>query len=152
MGAKGENFVQTFQTPFGVLQFHLAVPGMASFEEAESTAVQLSLEDGTSCRVLSVQSLLQTKQAAADPRPDGHRIPERETAQRESIAHSRFTTKTTLVRLWREKNERTAEELGGLLPAAKQPATHARVAYKTGSVCCWPGLYPRRLASTARHP
>ncbi len=64
MGAKGENFVQTFQTPFGVLQFHLAVPGMASFEEAESTAVQLSLEDGTSCRVLSVQSLLQTKQAA----------------------------------------------------------------------------------------
>lgn len=64
LGPQGENFVQTFQTPFGVVQFHLAAPGIASFEEIESAAVQLPLENGTPCRVLSVQQLLKTKQAS----------------------------------------------------------------------------------------
>ena len=64
MGASGENFIQTFQTPFGVLQFHLAVPGLGSYEAAESAAVQLTLEGGTPCRVLSIPYLVQTKEAA----------------------------------------------------------------------------------------
>lgn len=64
LGARGENFVQTFQTPFGVVQFHLAAPGIASFEEAESAAVHQDLEGGTPCRVLSIRDLLRTKEAA----------------------------------------------------------------------------------------
>ena len=64
MGSRGENFIQTFQTVFGVLQFHLAVPGLGSYEAAESAAVQLTLEGGTPCRVLSIPDLVQTKEAA----------------------------------------------------------------------------------------
>ena len=67
MGSHGENFVQTFQTPFGIVQFHLAVPGMGSFESVEASAVELILEGGTPCRVLSLVDLLQTKQAAGRP-------------------------------------------------------------------------------------
>ena len=50
--------------PLGVVQFHLAVPGIASFEAAEAAAVELALEDGTPCRVLSLADLLRTKEAA----------------------------------------------------------------------------------------
>lgn len=64
LGPRGENFVQTFQTKFGVVQFHLAVPGIASFEGAESAAVEMTLENGTPCRVLSVEDLIQSKLAA----------------------------------------------------------------------------------------
>jgi len=56
--------VQTFQTKFGVVQFHLAVPGIASFEGAESAAVEMTLENGTPCRVLSMEDLIQSKLAA----------------------------------------------------------------------------------------
>ncbi len=64
LGKQGQNFVQTFQTRRGVVQFHLAIPGATTFEELESASVQLPLEDGTLCRVLSVADLLKTKQAA----------------------------------------------------------------------------------------
>ena len=67
LGAQGENFVQTFQTPLGVVQFHLGAPGLASFEAAETTAVFLTLEDGTPCRTLSLADLLKTKEAAGRP-------------------------------------------------------------------------------------
>jgi hypothetical protein len=64
LGPRGENFIQTFQTPLGVVQFHLAVPGLAGFEQAEAGAQQLYLEDGTPCRTLSLTDLLRTKEAA----------------------------------------------------------------------------------------
>ncbi len=64
LGDQGQNFVQTFQTRFGVLQFHLALPGVSSFEEVEAASVLWELDEGTLCRVLSVADLLQTKRAA----------------------------------------------------------------------------------------
>jgi len=64
MGPRGENFVQTFQTRHGVVQFHLAVPGIASFDDAESAAVKIPLENGMPCRVLSAEDLLHAKLAA----------------------------------------------------------------------------------------
>ena len=67
LGEHGENFVQTFQTPLGVVQFHLAIPGISSFEAAEAAAVSLPLEDGTPCRVLSLSDLLRAKRAAGRP-------------------------------------------------------------------------------------
>src|SRR3954469_8636206 len=40
LGPNGENFIQTFQTQWAVLQFHLVVAGIASYEEAEEAAVE----------------------------------------------------------------------------------------------------------------
>ncbi len=67
LGPKGENFIQTFQTPLGIVQFHLAVPGMDSFEAAEMASVVLPMENGGHCRVLSLPDLLRTKEAAGRP-------------------------------------------------------------------------------------
>jgi len=64
LGPRGENFIQTFQTRHGVVQFHLAVPGIVSFEAAEAAAEELPLENGGSCRVLCAADLIQSKQAA----------------------------------------------------------------------------------------
>lgn len=63
LGNQGENFVQTFQTPCGVVQFHLGLPGIASMEAAEADAATLSMENGTPCRVLSARDLLRSKEA-----------------------------------------------------------------------------------------
>lgn len=64
MGPRGENIVQTFQTRSGVVQFHLGVPGIASFDAAETAAVEIPLENGTPCRILSVADLMQSKLSA----------------------------------------------------------------------------------------
>ena len=34
LGPRGENFVQTYQTEWGIVQFHLGVPGIPKFQEA----------------------------------------------------------------------------------------------------------------------
>ena len=38
LGPRGENFIQTFQTSRGVLQFHLGLPGVPKFDDAERAA------------------------------------------------------------------------------------------------------------------
>ncbi len=70
LGPQGQNFIQTFQTPFGVAQFHLGLPGISSYEAAEKAAVVLPLEGGTPCRVLSEADLLSAKQAAGRPQDE----------------------------------------------------------------------------------
>ena len=67
LGLQGENFVQTYQTRWGVLQFHLGLPGLRSFEEAESQAVIRHDEHGTPVRCLSGPHLLASKRAANRP-------------------------------------------------------------------------------------
>ncbi len=67
LGARGENFVQTYQTMFGVLQFHLALPGIASFAEAERRARTVVDDDGTSVRIVSDHDLLAAKKATGRP-------------------------------------------------------------------------------------
>ena len=49
-GPRGENFVQTYQTSGGTLQFHLGGPGLAKFEEAEMSGVWRVNENSTSVR------------------------------------------------------------------------------------------------------
>lgn len=39
LGSRGENFIQTCQTSRGILQFHLGLPGVPRFDEAEKAAV-----------------------------------------------------------------------------------------------------------------
>lgn len=67
LGARGENFIQTYQTRWGVLQFHLGLPGVPRFEDAEIAAVIRHTERGTPVRCLSGMHMLAAKQAADRP-------------------------------------------------------------------------------------
>jgi hypothetical protein len=58
LGPRGENFIQTYQTRWGVLQFHLGLPGVPKFNEAEN---------GTPVKCLSGPHLLAAKEAAQRP-------------------------------------------------------------------------------------
>lgn len=66
-GPLGENFVQTYQTRGGILQFHLGGPGLPPFEEAEARAVSRVNENDTSIRCLCTEDLLASKRAANRP-------------------------------------------------------------------------------------
>jgi len=67
IGPAGENFIQTYQTRWGVVQFHLGVPGVPAFDEAERVMVIRRTEDGLPVRCLSGVHLLAAKQAANRP-------------------------------------------------------------------------------------
>lgn len=67
LGDGGENFVQTYQTSFGVLQFHLGVPGMPPFDHAYAAGVIRSLGAGTTVHCASGRHLLSAKLAANRP-------------------------------------------------------------------------------------
>ena len=66
-GPEGENFVQTYQTEWGILQFHLGGPGLPSFEEAQSRSVERTNENGTNIHCISPEDLLESKRAANRP-------------------------------------------------------------------------------------
>lgn len=67
LGARGENFIQTYQTRWGVLQFHLGLPGVPRFDEAEAAGVIRQTETGVPVKCLSGNHLLSAKQAADRP-------------------------------------------------------------------------------------
>ncbi|MBI4326576.1 MAG: hypothetical protein HY674_15120 [Chloroflexi bacterium] len=67
LGPLGENFVQTYQTRWGVMQFHLGLPGVPKFDEAEGQAVVRQNEFGTPVRCLSGPHLFAAKRAANRP-------------------------------------------------------------------------------------
>ena len=67
LGARGENFIQTYQTSQGILQFHLGLPGVPRFDEAEKTAAVRQSEQGTPVKCLSGIQLLAAKRAANRP-------------------------------------------------------------------------------------
>ena len=67
LGPHGEHFLQTYQTQWGVLQFHLAVPGAPRFDEAEASAVTLTTNNGIPVKCLSGPHLLSAKRAANRP-------------------------------------------------------------------------------------
>ena len=67
LGPRGENFIQTYQTRWGVLQFHLGVPGLPKFDDAEAKAVTRSTDQGTPVKCVSGRDLLAAKAAAGRP-------------------------------------------------------------------------------------
>lgn len=67
LGSRGENFIQTYQTRWGILQFHLGLPGAPKFDEAEKHAALRQTESGTSVPCLSGPHLLAAKHAANRP-------------------------------------------------------------------------------------
>jgi hypothetical protein len=67
LGEKGENFVQTYQTRWGIVQFHLGGPGLPKFDEAEARAVIHETENQTPVKCLSTNDLIESKRKAARP-------------------------------------------------------------------------------------
>jgi hypothetical protein len=67
LGPKGENFVQTYQTADGVVQFHLGLPGVPRFDEAEKQSVTRMINN-IPVKCLSGTNLLAAKMAANRPR------------------------------------------------------------------------------------
>lgn len=67
LGDRGENFIQTFQTRFGILQFHLGGPGLPPFDQADRDAVERTNENGTRIKCMSDPHLLEAKLAANRP-------------------------------------------------------------------------------------
>ncbi len=67
LGPKGENFIQTYQTRWGILQFHLGLPGVPKFDEAERMAVIRPTEAGTPVKCLCGRHMLAAKRAAGRP-------------------------------------------------------------------------------------
>ena len=67
LGPRGENFIQTYQTRWGVLQFHLGLPGVPDFDNAERQAVVRLNETGIPVRCLCGSHLLAAKKAADRP-------------------------------------------------------------------------------------
>jgi hypothetical protein len=67
IGPAGENFIQTYQTRWGVLQFHLGIPGIPRFEEVEPAGVIRKTEHGALVKCLSGLHMLAAKRAADRP-------------------------------------------------------------------------------------
>ena len=67
LGARGEGYIQTYQTRQGILQFHLGLPGIPRFDEAEKSAVIRQSELGTPVKCLSGINMLAAKRAANRP-------------------------------------------------------------------------------------
>ena len=67
LGVRGENAIQTYQTQWGVIQFHLGGPGLPDFDRAEQRARELATENGTPTRCLGLADLIESKQRAGRP-------------------------------------------------------------------------------------
>jgi len=67
LGPRGENFIQTYQTLWGIMQFHLGAPGLPKFDEAERDAIIHHTESGTPVKCVSGRHLLASKRAANRP-------------------------------------------------------------------------------------
>lgn len=67
LGPLGQGFVQTYQTRYGVVQFHLDVPGLPSFDEAARRSVIRTTEHGFGVPCVADEDLLAAKRAAGRP-------------------------------------------------------------------------------------
>jgi hypothetical protein len=67
VGPKGENLIQTYQTRWGIVQFHLSVAGIRSFDEADAHAVEHFDENGVPVRTFSLEDLIRSKEAVGRP-------------------------------------------------------------------------------------
>jgi hypothetical protein len=64
LGKHGENFVQTYQTKWGIVQFHLGVPGLPDFDAAEQQSVTLKTEENVPVKCVCGKDLLISKKSA----------------------------------------------------------------------------------------
>ncbi|MCX6998404.1 MAG: nucleotidyl transferase AbiEii/AbiGii toxin family protein [Kiritimatiellaeota bacterium] len=67
LGVRGQNVIQTYQTRWGVIQFHLGAPGLPPFDEAARRAAVHHTENGTPVLCLGLADLLASKVRAGRP-------------------------------------------------------------------------------------
>ena len=67
IGPRGENLIQTYQTRWGIVQFHLAVVGIRSFDAAEADAIEHANENGLMVKTFSLDDLVASKEAVGRP-------------------------------------------------------------------------------------
>lgn len=67
LGPKGQNSIQTYQTKWGILQFHLGGPGLPDFGKAEKRAVIHKAEGNLPVKCLSGRDLLASKMKVDRP-------------------------------------------------------------------------------------
>ncbi|MFU8781250.1 MAG: hypothetical protein ACNA71_09545 [Kiritimatiellia bacterium] len=68
LGPRGENFIQTYQTRWGIAQFHLGrPPGMEPFDVLETRASEHQLSNGTLAKCVNGKDLLASKRAVRRP-------------------------------------------------------------------------------------
>ena len=67
IGPRGENLIQTYQTRWGIIQFHLAVAGIRSFDDAEARATEHANENGLMVKTFSLDDLVTSKEAVGRP-------------------------------------------------------------------------------------
>ena len=67
IGSHGENLIQTYQTRWGIIQFHLSVAGIRSFEEAEKRSVFHEDECGLKVKCVSLDDLIASKKSVSRP-------------------------------------------------------------------------------------
>ncbi len=67
IGKRGENLIQTYQTRWGIIQFHLAVAGIRSFDDAEKRSVFHNDENKIKVKCLSIDDLLASKRSVSRP-------------------------------------------------------------------------------------
>jgi hypothetical protein len=70
LGTAGQNFIQTFQTIYGIVQFHLAPVCLPPFDEAERRAVIVKSENGIDIKCLSPEDLYECKKSVNRPRDE----------------------------------------------------------------------------------
>ena len=67
IGPRGENLIQTYQTRWRIIQFHLAVLGIRSFDDAEARATEHANENGLMVKTFSLDDLVSSKEAVGRP-------------------------------------------------------------------------------------
>ncbi len=67
LGPHGENFVQTYQTRWGIIQFHLGGVGLPAFDKAEKQTVVHVTETGARARCMCTKDLIASKKRAGRP-------------------------------------------------------------------------------------
>ena len=67
LGDRGQNFVQTFQTIYGIIQFHLAPIAIPPFSEAEKNAQCVTDANGLEVKCISPEDLYECKKKIHRP-------------------------------------------------------------------------------------
>ena len=70
LGPQGQNFIQTFQTPYGIIQFHLAPVAITKFDQANKKATILTSETGVAIKCISPEDLYECKKSIARPQDE----------------------------------------------------------------------------------
>ncbi len=70
LGDKGQNFIQTYQTEYGIIQFHLAPLCLPPFDQAEKRSVTAKSETGLEIKCLSPEDLYECKKKVNRPKDE----------------------------------------------------------------------------------